>query len=76
MEWPSHSPDLNPVEHLWNDVEKEVQRQKLSNIRELEALGLRFQSNVVLFLDVVRNFGYPTKYYVLKAMLEGALSIW
>uniref|UniRef100_A0A1I7WBC0 DDE_3 domain-containing protein n=1 Tax=Heterorhabditis bacteriophora TaxID=37862 RepID=A0A1I7WBC0_HETBA len=27
---------LNPIEHLWNDVEQEVQRQKPSNIRELE----------------------------------------
>uniref|UniRef100_A0A1I7XTU6 DDE_3 domain-containing protein n=1 Tax=Heterorhabditis bacteriophora TaxID=37862 RepID=A0A1I7XTU6_HETBA len=33
MEWPSQSPDLNPIEHLWNDVEKEVQRQKPANIK-------------------------------------------
>uniref|UniRef100_A0A1I7WAX5 DDE_3 domain-containing protein n=1 Tax=Heterorhabditis bacteriophora TaxID=37862 RepID=A0A1I7WAX5_HETBA len=46
MEWPSQSPALNPIVHLWNDVEKEVRRQKPSNIKELEA--------------VIKNFGYPT----------------
>uniref|UniRef100_A0A1I7XGG2 DDE_3 domain-containing protein n=1 Tax=Heterorhabditis bacteriophora TaxID=37862 RepID=A0A1I7XGG2_HETBA len=38
MEWSSNSPDLNPIEHLWNDVEKEIQRQKPSNIKALEAV--------------------------------------
>uniref|UniRef100_A0A1I7WPC1 DDE-1 domain-containing protein n=1 Tax=Heterorhabditis bacteriophora TaxID=37862 RepID=A0A1I7WPC1_HETBA len=28
MEWPSQSPDLNPIINLWNDVEKEVQMAK------------------------------------------------
>uniref|UniRef100_A0A1I7WXR1 DDE_3 domain-containing protein n=1 Tax=Heterorhabditis bacteriophora TaxID=37862 RepID=A0A1I7WXR1_HETBA len=34
----SRNPDLNPIVHLWNDVEKEVQRQKPSNIKALEAV--------------------------------------
>uniref|UniRef100_A0A1I7XVD6 HTH_Tnp_Tc3_2 domain-containing protein n=1 Tax=Heterorhabditis bacteriophora TaxID=37862 RepID=A0A1I7XVD6_HETBA len=38
MDSTSYSPDLNPIVHLWNDAEKEVQRQKPSDIRELEAV--------------------------------------
>uniref|UniRef100_A0A1I7WHE5 DDE-1 domain-containing protein n=1 Tax=Heterorhabditis bacteriophora TaxID=37862 RepID=A0A1I7WHE5_HETBA len=38
MECSSRNPDLNPIVHLWNDVEKEVQRQKPSNIKALEAV--------------------------------------
>uniref|UniRef100_A0A1I7WZJ2 HRDC domain-containing protein n=1 Tax=Heterorhabditis bacteriophora TaxID=37862 RepID=A0A1I7WZJ2_HETBA len=33
------SPDLNPIEHLRNDTEKEVQKQKPSNIKALENIG-------------------------------------
>uniref|UniRef100_A0A1I7XBJ4 Transposable element Tcb1 transposase n=2 Tax=Heterorhabditis bacteriophora TaxID=37862 RepID=A0A1I7XBJ4_HETBA len=75
MEWPSQSPDLNPIEHLWNDAEKEVQRQKPSNIRELEAvikkawaqISVQRCANLIDSMPrrcdaVIKNFGYPTKY--------------
>lgn len=28
MKWPSQSPDLNPIEMLWIDVDKEIKRRK------------------------------------------------
>uniref|UniRef100_A0A1I7WIJ5 DDE_3 domain-containing protein n=1 Tax=Heterorhabditis bacteriophora TaxID=37862 RepID=A0A1I7WIJ5_HETBA len=75
MEWPSQSSDLNPIEHLWNDVEKEVQRQKPSNIKALEAvikkawaqISVQRCANLVDFMPrrcavIINNFGYPTKY--------------
>uniref|UniRef100_A0A8C4T8V8 Transposase n=1 Tax=Erpetoichthys calabaricus TaxID=27687 RepID=A0A8C4T8V8_ERPCA len=36
LEWPSHSPDLNPIEHLWRDLKMAVHRRFPSNLMELE----------------------------------------
>ena len=38
LEWPSQSPDLNPIEHLWRDVTIAVQRRSPSNLKELERI--------------------------------------
>ncbi|KAG2461149.1 TCB1 transposase, partial [Polypterus senegalus] len=36
LEWPSQSPDLNPIEHLWRDLKMAVHRSFPSNLMELE----------------------------------------
>ncbi|KAG2468538.1 TCB1 transposase, partial [Polypterus senegalus] len=36
LEWPSQSPDLNPIEHLWRDLKMAVHRHFSSNLMELE----------------------------------------
>uniref|UniRef100_A0AAR2K1L6 Paired domain-containing protein n=1 Tax=Pygocentrus nattereri TaxID=42514 RepID=A0AAR2K1L6_PYGNA len=36
LEWPSQSPDLNPIEMLWYDLKKAVHARKPSNVTELE----------------------------------------
>ncbi|KAG2465422.1 TCB1 transposase, partial [Polypterus senegalus] len=36
LEWPSQSPDLNPIEHLWRDLKIAVHRRFSSNLMELE----------------------------------------
>lgn len=38
MTWPSQSPDLNPIEHLWNDVDKIIKQKKPSNLDALYAI--------------------------------------
>ncbi|KAG2465704.1 TCB1 transposase, partial [Polypterus senegalus] len=36
LEWPSQSPDLNPIEHLWKDLKMAVHQHFPSNLMELE----------------------------------------
>lgn len=31
MDWPALSPNLNPIENLWEDVKKYVGKKNLSN---------------------------------------------
>ena len=36
MEWPSQSPDLNPIESLWYDLKMAEHERNPSNLKELE----------------------------------------
>ena len=38
LEWPSQSPDLNPIEDLWRDLKMAVHRRSPSNLMELERI--------------------------------------
>uniref|UniRef100_A0A1I7X548 HTH_Tnp_Tc3_2 domain-containing protein n=1 Tax=Heterorhabditis bacteriophora TaxID=37862 RepID=A0A1I7X548_HETBA len=69
MEWSSNSPDLNPIEHLWNDVEKEVERQKLSNIRELEITYQMKIFTTALLMYFVLNKRLSSKQWLALGVL-------
>src|SRR4051812_43089364 len=36
LEWPSNSPDLNPIENLWNIIKENVKKQWSKNLNNLE----------------------------------------
>ena len=38
LSWPSSSPDLNPIEHLWDELERRVKKHQLKNIQQLQVL--------------------------------------
>jgi DDE superfamily endonuclease len=75
LEWPSQSPDLNPIEHLWEHLDRQLTGRKPSNKDDLfEKMKVAWNE---IPLDVVINLvdsmprpcqavinarGYPTKY--------------
>lgn len=36
MDWPSNSPDINPIENLWCIVKRNVERREPKNLTDLE----------------------------------------
>ena len=46
MDWPSNSPDLNPIENLWGIVKHHVEKRMPSNISELEQYMVEEWENI------------------------------
>uniref|UniRef100_A0A8R1ET34 DDE_3 domain-containing protein n=1 Tax=Caenorhabditis japonica TaxID=281687 RepID=A0A8R1ET34_CAEJA len=75
LEWPRQSPDLNPIEHMWEELERRLKGVRASNANQkfaqLEAAWKSIPMTVVqTLLDsmsrrcqaVIDAKGYPTKY--------------
>ena len=41
VKWPSFSPDLNPIEHIWDEVERRMRKEKAKNEFELKQALLK-----------------------------------
>uniref|UniRef100_A0A8R1E909 HTH_Tnp_Tc3_2 domain-containing protein n=1 Tax=Caenorhabditis japonica TaxID=281687 RepID=A0A8R1E909_CAEJA len=75
LEWPSQSPDFNPIEHMWEELKRRLKGVRASNANQkcaqLEAAWKSIPMPVVqTLLDsmprrcqaVIDAKGYPTKY--------------
>ena len=71
----SFSPDLNPVEHIWDEVERRMRKEKAKNEFELKQALLKVWYNIGNDVtkklvdsvpnrlhEVIRMNGYPTRY--------------
>jgi hypothetical protein len=46
LEWPSQSPDLNPMEHVWAHMKKELGKKRFQNRQELKTALLKIWNNL------------------------------
>ncbi|CAI2333389.1 unnamed protein product [Caenorhabditis sp. 36 PRJEB53466] len=61
LDWPSQSPDLNPIEHLWEHVERQLRGIRASNANQ-KFDQLQFVWQAIPMSAVIDAKGYPTKY--------------
>lgn len=75
LEWPSQSPDLNPIEHLWEELDRAVRTRNFTNKHQMKKiledewnkLPLTKLTKLVDSMPsrcaaVIASQGYPTKY--------------
>ena len=76
MNWPTQSPDVNPIENLWHRINVIIAKNNPSNKRELieniiqvwhhivtsEKLRNLVQNMPRRCKAVIQNKGFPTKY--------------
>ena len=67
MEWPSISPDLNPIEHLWGILKRKVEVRKVSNIRQLRDVVMEEWKNIPVATSEALVNSMPRR---VKAVLD------
>ena len=50
LPWPAYSPDLNPIEHLWDYLKRKIHSQNIQNVDQLQAALVREWNAVPLNL--------------------------
>ena len=61
LEWPSQSPNLNPIEHLWRDLKIAVHKCSPSNLKELERICREEWEKLPKYRCVKLVASYPRK---------------
>ena len=75
IDWPPNSPNLNPMENMWSILKRRVEKQKPSNIDELETIHEEWQN---VDIRIVNNLTGSMKTRCLMIIDSGGerISYW
>ena len=75
LPWPPYSTDFNPIENLWDELERRVKKHQPKNNTQLELLLIQEWNKIELpvleklvvsapsrLYECIKMKGYPTKY--------------
>ncbi len=75
LDWPPYSPDLNPIEHLWSEIERKIRNYYIKNKEDLKKAITDVWSNIEPEItrklvesmprrleEVIKSKGGPTSY--------------
>jgi transposase len=67
IDWPAWSPDLNPIENLWNDLKRRVYAHHSKTMEELEHwIGIEWQATDLNFISHICR-SMPRRLQLLRA---------
>ena len=66
LEWPSQSPALNPIEHLWAELKKRVRARRPTNLTQLHKLCQEEWNKIHPTYYGKRVEGYPKRLTQVK----------
>ena len=66
LEWPSQSPDLNPIENLWQDLKIAVHRHSPSSLTELELFCKEEWANISVSRCGSLVETYPKMFFIFE----------
>ena len=67
FEWPSQSPDLKPIEHLWRTIKIAVQQRSPSNLTELERICREEWEELPKYMCAKLVASYPRRLEAVSA---------
>uniref|UniRef100_A0A9J7YS80 Transposase n=1 Tax=Cyprinus carpio carpio TaxID=630221 RepID=A0A9J7YS80_CYPCA len=80
LEWPSQSPDLNPIEHLWRDLKMPVHQRLPSNLTELERICKEECFSFLIHVQTCQQFCFSVNMgccvYIEEKKLTNDFSKW